>query len=68
MGEVPCCGFNLVVSSPRDRRGREASICIVDTKGKMTMFNHIAWFYSVYIMSSCLKRYSVCHELNTIDA
>ena len=31
-------------------------------------FNHITWFYSVYIMSSCLKRYSVCHALNTIDA
>ena len=34
----------------------------------MTGFNHIAWFYSVYIMSSCLVHYSVCHELNTIDA
>ena len=60
--------FNLAVSSPSDRKGSEARICIVVTKGKTTGFNHIAWFYSIYIMSSCLKRYSVCHELNTIDA
>ena len=46
----------------------KARICIVATKGKTTGFNHIDWFYSVYIMSSCLKHYSVCHELNTIDA
>jgi hypothetical protein len=60
--------FNLAVSSHSDRRGSEARICIVATKGKTTGFNHIAWFYSIYIMSSCLKRYSVLHELNTIDA
>ena len=58
--------FNLAVSSPSDRKGSEQRI--VATKGKTTCFNHIAWFYSVYIMSSCLKHYSVCHELNTIDA
>ena len=23
---------------------------------------------SLYIMSSCLRRYSVCYELNTLDA
>src|SRR3989337_1847998 len=60
--------FNLAVSSPSDRRGSEARICIVATKGKTMGFNHIDWFYSVYIMPSCLKRYSLCHELNTIDA
>ena len=60
--------FNLAVSSPSNRKGSEAHICIAATKGKMIGFNHIAWFYSVYIMSSCLKRYSVCHELNTLDA
>ena len=42
--------------------------CIVATKGKTMGFNHIDWFYSIYIMSSCLKRYSVRYELNTIDA
>ena len=60
--------FNLVVTSPCEGRDSEACICIVATKEKMIGFNHIAWFYYVYIMSSCLKRYSVCHELNTIDA
>jgi len=34
--------FNLVVSSPSDRRGSEARICIVATKGKMTGFGHIS--------------------------
>ena len=43
-------------------------ICIVAIKGKMMGFIHIDWFYFVYIMSSCLRRYSVCHELNMIDA
>jgi hypothetical protein len=57
-----------VVSSPSDRKGSEARICIIATKGKTTGFNHIDWFYSIYIMSSCLKRYSILHELNTIDA
>ena len=60
--------FNLAVSSPSDRRGSEARIFIVATKGKMMGFNHIDWFYSIYIMSSCLKRYSIHYELNTIDA
>ena len=68
MGEVLCSGFNLAVSSPSDSRGSEARICIVATKEKTKGFNHIAWFYFIYIMSSCLKRCSVHHELNTIDA
>ena len=42
--------------------------CIVATKGKMMGFGHIACTYFVYIMPSCLKHYSVCHELNTTDA
>ena len=61
MGDVLCSRFNLAVSSPSDNRGSEVRICIVATKGKMMGLNHIA-------MSSCLKRYSVCHKLNTIDA
>ena len=54
-----------MVSSLYDRRGSEARICIVATKGNMTGFNHIVWFYSVNIMSSYFMHYSVCHELNT---
>ena len=65
MGEVLCNGFNLAVSSPRDRRGSEAHICIIAIKGKMMGFNHIALFYSVYIMSSYFMHYSICYELNT---
>jgi hypothetical protein len=57
--------FNLAVFSPSDRRGSEARTCIVATRGKMTVFKHIIWSYFVYIMSSCSKHYSVCHELNT---
>ena len=60
--------FNLAVSSPSDKRGSEASIFINVIDGKTMGFNHIAWFYSIYIMSSCLNCYSVCHEFNTIDA
>ena len=64
MGEVLCDGFNLAVSSPSDRKGSEARIFIVVIKGKLMGFNHIAWFYSIYIMSSYLMHYSVYHELN----
>ena len=65
VGEVLCNGSNLAVSSPRDRRGSEACICIVSIKGKMSGFNHIAWFYSIYIISSYFMHYSVCYyELN----
>ena len=66
MGDVICVRFNLAVSWPHGRRGDEARICIVATKGKMTGFNHIAWFYSAYFMSSCSKHYSICYELNTL--
>ena len=65
MGEVLYNGFNLAMSSPSDSRGSEARICIVAIKGKMTGSNHIAWFYSVYIMSPYFMHYSVCYELNT---
>ena len=42
MGEVLCDGFNLAVSSPSDRRGSEARICIVVIKGKTMGFIHVA--------------------------
>ena len=34
MGQVLSFGFNLAVSSPSDRRGNEAHICIVAIKNK----------------------------------
>ena len=34
MGEVLCSGFNLAVSSPRDRRGSEARIVLLLLKIK----------------------------------
>ena len=40
--------------------------CIVATMDKTTEFGHIDLSYFFYIMSSCLKCYSVCHELNTL--
>ena len=45
MGEVLCDGSNLVVSSPSDRRGSEARICIVAIKDKKVGFIHIDWIY-----------------------
>ena len=42
-------------------------VCIVAIKGKNMGFIH-AWVYFVYIMSSCLRRYSVLYGLNTLDA
>ena len=33
--------FNLTVSSPRNRRGRETRICTIATKGKMMVYDHI---------------------------
>ena len=68
MGEVRCNGFNLAVLYPSDKLGDKTRICIVAIKGKMMGFIHIARLYFVYIMSSCLRRYSVLYELNTLDA
>ena len=58
--------FNLAISLLHDRRSYKAHICIVATKGKMMGFEHISWPYSIYIMSSFLMCYYVCHELNTL--
>ena len=67
MGEVLCDGFSLAVHSPSER-GDMPHICIVAIKDKTMGFIHIDWIYFVYIMSSCLRRYSVLYELNTLDA
>ena len=68
MGEVLCDGFNLAVLYIPVTEGDKSRICIIAINGKMTEFIHIDWVYFVYIMSSWLRRYSVFHELNTIDA
>ena len=68
MGEVLCNGFNIAMLYIPVTERDKTRICIVAIKGKMMGFIHIDWVYFVYIMSSCLRRYSVCHELDTIDA
>ena len=44
MEVVHSSGFNLAVSSPRDRRGREERICIVAIKDKTMGFIHLIEF------------------------
>ena len=39
--------------------GDMTHICIVAIKDKTTGFIHIDWVYFVYIMSSCLRHYSI---------
>ena len=45
VGEVLCNGFNLVVSSPNDRKVSEAHICIIAIKDKKVRTIHIDWIY-----------------------
>ena len=52
-------GSYRAVTSPSDRRGSEARIM---------GFISYCMNLSLYIMSSCLRRYPVCYELNTLDA
>ena len=44
-----------------------ARICIVAIKDKKMGFIH-ALVYFIYTISSCLRRYSVLYEHNTLDA
>ena len=62
MGGVHWDGFGLAVLNPSDRRGHD-TYYIIAIKGKMMGVIHIAWIYFVYIMSSCLRRYSVLMNL-----
>ena len=66
MRYVLCDGFDLVVLNPSDKRDMTCT-CIIAIKYEKTGFIHV-WVYFVYIMSSCLRRYSVLYELNTLDA
>ena len=62
MGEVLSFGFNLVVLDPSDRRGND-TYCIVAIEDKKMGFISYCLSLSLYIMSSCLKRYSVLMNL-----
>ena len=62
MGEVLCFGFNLAVLNPSDRKGND-TYCIVAIEDKKMGFTSYCMSLSLYIMSSCLKRYSVLMNL-----
>ena len=62
MGEVLSFGFNLAVFDPSDRKGTDA-YCIVAIEDKHMGFISYCMSLSLYIMSSCLKRYSVLMNL-----
>ena len=68
MGEVLCDEFNLAVIYILVTEMDKTRICIVAIKDKTMGFIHTDWIYFVYIMSSCLRRYSILYELNTLDA
>ena len=60
---VESCGLYIQVPE-----GDKTHICIVAIKGKTMWFIHVDWVYFVCIMSSCLRRYSIIYELNTLDS
>ena len=68
MGEVLCDGLDLAVLYIPVTKRDKTRICIATIKDKTMGFIHIDWIYFVYIKSSCLRRYSVMYELNTLDA
>ena len=62
IGEVLSFGFNLAVLDPSDRKGNDA-YCIVAIEDKKMGFISYCLSLSLYIMSSCLMRYSVLMNL-----
>ena len=62
MAEVLSFGFNLAVLDPSDRKGND-TYCIVAIEDKKMGFISYCMSLSLYIMSSCLKRYSVLMNL-----
>ena len=69
MGEVLSFRFNLAVSFPVTvGAARHALYCIVSIEDKKMGFTSYCLSLFLYIMLSYLKRYSVLHELNTLDA
>ena len=63
MGEVLSFGFDLAVSFPSDRRGSKARIVLLPSRIKKMGFISYCMSLSLYIMSSCLKHYSVLMNL-----
>ena len=61
-GEVLSFGFNLAVLDPSDRKGTD-TYCIVAIEDKKMGFISYCLSLSLYIMSSCLMRYSVLMNL-----
>ena len=62
MGEVLSFGFNLAVLDPGDRKGND-TYCIVAIEDNKMGFISYCMSLSLYIMSSCLKRYFVLMNL-----
>ena len=62
MGEVLSFGFNLAVLNPSDTKGND-TYCIVAIEDKKMGFISYCMSLSLYIMSSCLKRYSIIMNL-----
>ena len=61
-GEVLSFGFNLAVLDPSNRKGTD-TYCIATIKDKKMGFISYCMSLSLYIMSSCLRRYSVLMNL-----
>ena len=62
MGEVLTFGFNLAVLDPSDRKGTY-TYCIGAIEDKNMGFTSYCMSLSLYIMSSCLRRYYVLMNL-----
>ena len=62
MGEVLSFGFNIAVLNPSDRKGNDM-YCIVAIEDKKMGFISYCLSLSLYIMASCLMRYSVLMNL-----
>ena len=62
MEEVLSFGFNLAVLDPIDRKEND-TYCTIAIKDKTMGFISYCMSLSLYIMSSCLKRYSVLMNL-----
>ena len=63
MGEVLSFGFNLAVSFPSDSRGSKARIVLLPLRITRWFFLSYCMNLSLYIMSSCLRCYSVSMNL-----
>ena len=62
MGEVLSFGFNIAVLDPSDRKGND-TYCIVAIEDEKMGFISYCMSLSLYIMSSCLRRYSILMNL-----